>query len=235
MNIFFYQIKENIFDIFRNKNLYAHIFAVIFTALLVFSGFDWWYFRQVNGSTISSYLWPAVILGGIIPLLAPILLFLFGIFKKNSIVVNTGFALAQSAFLGLLISSTYKAFTGRIPPMHLMVSVASDVSYGFQFGFMRGGVFWGWPSSHTTIAFATMFTLITLYPKNTLLKVIALFYALYVGFGVSVGIHWFSEFIAGMLIGAVIGVVVGKAFAERMHLLTSEKNTPVTILSSEQF
>jgi membrane-associated phospholipid phosphatase len=97
-----------------------------------------------------------------------------------------------------------------------MTAVASDISHEFQFGFMRGGVFWGWPSSHTTVAFATMLTLITLYPKNVGLKVVAIIYALYVGFGVSMGIHWFSEFIAGMIIGSIIGVTVGRSFRERL-------------------
>ena len=53
--------------------------------------------------------------------------------------------------------------------------------------------------------------LIMLYPKNKKLAFFALLYAFYVGFGVSVTIHWFSEFIAGAIIGSVIGVVVGRS------------------------
>lgn len=217
MNSYFYQFGQNIRNIFYQNNLYVQLLAFITTAILVYSGFDWWYFTHVQGTVISVYLWPAVILGGIVPILLPLLLFVFGWLKKNTHITNTGFALTQSAFLGFTISSTYKAFTGRIPPMHHMTAVASDISREFQFGFMRGGVFWGWPSSHTTVAFATMFTLITLYPKNKALKIVAVLYAFYVGFGVSMGIHWFSEFIAGMIIGSVIGIVVGKSFAGRMN------------------
>ena len=58
--------------------------------------------------------------------------------------------------------------------------------------------------------------LITLYPNNKLLMILALIYAFYVGLGVSVSIHWFSEFVAGAIIGSVIGVVVGRSFREKL-------------------
>ena len=99
-----------------------------------------------------------------------------------------------------------------------MTSVEMDSSHGFQFGFLRGGVFWGWPSSHTTIAFAMMLCLVALYPKNRWLMVGALLYAFYVGFAVSVTIHWLSEFVAGAIIGSVIGIVVGRSFRDRLEL-----------------
>jgi membrane-associated phospholipid phosphatase len=41
---------------------------------------------------------------------------------------------------------------------------------------------------------------------------VAITYSLYVGIGVSMTIHWFSDFIAGAIIGTVVGVVVGKSF-----------------------
>ena len=87
-----------------------------------------------------------------------------------------------------------------------------DSSHGFQFGLLKGGIFWGWPSSHTTVTFAMTLCLITLYPKNKIFVFFALLYALYIGLGVSVTIHWFSEFVAGAIIGSVIGTVVGRSF-----------------------
>ena len=108
-----------------------------------------------------------------------------------------------------LISSAYKAITGRAHPAHV---VGADISHVFQFGFLRGGVFWGWPSSHTTIAFAMAVTVFTLFPKQRWLGMAAILYAFYVGIGVSMTIHWFSDFVAGAIIGSVIGVVVGKSF-----------------------
>ncbi len=87
-----------------------------------------------------------------------------------------------------------------------------NTSHGFQFGFLKGGIFWGWPSSHTTIAFAMSVCLITLFPKHKFVLVLALVYALYVGLGVSVSIHWLSEFVAGAMIGSMVGRTVGESF-----------------------
>jgi membrane-associated phospholipid phosphatase len=132
----------------------------------------------------------------------------------------TAWALGQAALLGYLISCCYKAFTGRLPPpffRHLTNPVVDgapwiDSSHGFQFGFLKGGVFWGWPSSHTAVAFAMSVCLVTLHPKNKMLVFLALLYAFYIGLGVSVTIHWLSEFVAGAIIGSVIGMTVGRSF-----------------------
>ena len=51
--------------------------------------------------------------------------------------------------------------------------------------FLRGGVFWGWPSSHTTIAFAMAVTILMLFPKQKWVGYMAITYALYIGLGVS--------------------------------------------------
>ncbi len=95
----------------------------------------------------------------------------------------------------------------------MLTASTVDISNGFRFGLLRGGVFWGWPSSHAMVAFASMFALIALYPKHKLLKVVAILYALYVGLGVSMSIHWFSDFVAGAIIGAVIGISAAKSFS----------------------
>jgi hypothetical protein len=50
------------------------------------------------------------------------------------------------------------------------------------------------------------------YPKNKILVFFALLYAFYISLGVSVTIHWFSEFAAGTIIGSLIGTVVGRNF-----------------------
>lgn len=48
-------------------------------------------------------------------------------------------------------------------------------------------------------------TLAMLYRKNKVVIVFAPLYALYIGIGISIQIHWFSDFIAGALIGLVVG------------------------------
>ena len=70
----------------------------------------------------------------------------------------------------------------------------------------------GLASGHTTVAFSMATCLIMLYPRNKIIVVVALLYAFYIGLGVSVTIHWFSEFVAGAIIGSVIGMTVGRSF-----------------------
>ena len=52
-------------------------------------------------------------------------------------------------------------------------------------------------------------TVFTLY-QTTVAGLPAILYAFYVGIGVSMTIHWFSDFVAGAIIGTVIGAVVKK-------------------------
>jgi membrane-associated phospholipid phosphatase len=155
-----------------------------------------------------------------------LILLLAGAMRKNRRFITTAWALGQAALLGYLVSCGYKAFTGRLPPpFHGFRTSAMnegslvDSSHGFQFGFLKGGVFWGWPSSHTTVTFAMMTCLIVLWTKNKPLVLCALVYAFYIGLGVSVTIHWFSEFVAGAIIGSVVGTVVGGSFKTKLDLI----------------
>lgn len=223
MQQFFRSLIPNIVSIFKGKNLLWHLLAILLTTLIVTSGFDWSYYVWTRYSIFTDIAFPAIMLGTLLPVAIPLLFFLFGVLRKSSILELKGWAIAQAAILGSLISSFYKAFTGRMPPPHIfestpITSMLVDSSHGFRFGFWQGGIFWGWPSSHTTIAFAMAICLITLYPKNKAVIILALFYALWVGLSVSVTIHWFSEFVAGAIIGSVIGVVVGKSLGKKLHI-----------------
>lgn len=212
---FFYKFGKNILDSFKGYNLIYHFIAIASTYIIIVFGFDWKYFLFFRGSNLSYALFSVAAVGGLLPILAPIILLIFGKIRKNIRLFNTGYALAQAAMLGSLISSFYKMLTGRVHPDLLYQAFSLDISHIFQFGLFRGGIFWGWPSSHTTIAFAMAFTLLILYSKNKLIKTLAIIYAFYIGFGTSMTIHWFSDFVAGALIGTAIGIVVGKAFKER--------------------
>jgi len=218
----FHRLPRNIFAIFNGRNLLWHALAIVLTMLIVRSGFDWSYYLSTRGDFIRVLAWPAIVLGSTVPIFGTLLLLIIGEVARNRRIITTAWALGQAAMLGYLISCGYKAFTGRIPPpFHgfrmsaLNAGSLVDTSHGFQFGFLKGGVFWGWPSSHTTVTFAMTACLIALYPKHKTLVLLALLNALYIGLGVSVTIHWFSEFAAGAIIGSVIGTVVGRSFAVR--------------------
>ena len=225
MKNFFYQMPQNFWKSFRGRNIFWHIFAIMLTFFLVMSGADWRYFIFFRNSPIQTFLFPALILGGLVPIVTPFVLWALGTMRKNEYIKNIAFALGQAGMLGWFISSCYKAFTGRLHPgFRDMATNLTDITREFHFGFFREGIFWGWPSSHTMVAFATAVTLFTLFPKNKNVRYLALIYALYVGIGVSTSIHWLSDFVAGGIMGSVVGVIVGKSFLEKF----SNKKAPVS-------
>ena len=217
----FYNIKETFVTIFSKKNIFFYILACVLTYIIVISGTDWSYFVFMQSHSFVHYLTPAISIGGILPIFGLPLLYVYAKFnseiKKNHILLVTSWCVDQAAMLGWIISSTFKAFTGRIQPPRGLITTLTDSSRDWNFGFLEHGIFWGWPSSHTTVAFAMMFSLIALYPKNKRVLYPALLYAFYIGIGVTTHIHWLSEFVAGAIIGAVIGIVVGKSFREKLQ------------------
>jgi membrane-associated phospholipid phosphatase len=217
-----YKLPRNIITIFSGRNLWWHALAISLTIAIVMSGGDWTYYRLTRAEIFSRLALPAIMLGTFLPVLVTLTILIVGEIRKNRRLITTAWALGQAALLGYVISCCYKAFTGRIPPpFHgFRMSAANegslvDSSHGFQFGFLKGGIFWGWPSSHTTVSFAMSACLIMLYPKNKLIIFLAAAYALYIGLGVSVTIHWLSEFVAGAIIGGLIGTVVGRSYATK--------------------
>jgi membrane-associated phospholipid phosphatase len=168
-----HRLPRNVISIFSGRNLWWHALAIVLTVAIVMSGFDWSYYRSTRGEVFLRPARPAILLGTLLPVLATLILWIAGEAAKNRRLITTAWALGQAALLGYLVSCCYKAFTGRIPPPFRgfrMTSTSNgpliDTSHGFQLGFLKGGVFWGWPSSHTTVAFAMAACLITLYPRN---------------------------------------------------------------------
>jgi hypothetical protein len=218
MKQFLVTLPRNLIGCFTGRRIVWHVVAIAFTVILVQSGFDWRYFLVTRSPELRHWMFPAVIVGGLLPFYLPLFLLAAGFIARNAKVTLTGWAVSQAEIIAALIVVAYKAFTGRAHPIH---EVGQDISHVFHFGFLRGGVFWGWPSSHTTIAFATAVTVSTLWPKLRWLGVGAIFYAFYIGIGVSMTIHWYSDFVAGAIVGSVAGMVVGKSFGSET---TNEQN-----------
>ncbi len=209
---FVYTLPRNILRSLWGRNALWHILAIAATWLIVNSGFDWFYFEKTR--PFARYLFSAVFLGWLAPVVFPVAAYIVGAVRKDRRVICSAYSAAQAAVIGLFISSFYKAFTGRPGLRHASVWMV-DTSREFRFGFLRGGVFFGWPSSHTTVSFAMASAIWKLYPDSKVVRCAALLYALYVGVGVSMTIHWFSDFFAGAIIGTVIGLTVGEAFRDR--------------------
>ncbi len=216
MSTFFYNLPKNILKCFKGYNILWHLLAIVLTYIIVTSGFDWIYLKSSRSTLLRSILFPAVKLGSRVPIFLPLILYAAGKARDNLRTIRTASALVQAALIGLLIAAAYKAFTGRVRPPRWIDQNTVDSSREFLFGFMRGGIFFGWPSSHTTVAFAMSVALVMLYPKYKVVRYLAIPYALYIGFGVSISIHWLSDFVAGAILGSVIGVVVGNSFRENV-------------------
>jgi hypothetical protein len=209
MRRFLLTLPGNITGCFKGRMVLWHIIAILLTLLLVMSGCDWQYFLATRNPDLRGLMFPAVVLGMFLPVILPLLLIVSGSLAARPAITMTGWAVGQAGFIGWLVSSACKAVTGRIHPGH---AAGVDISHVFRFGFLRGGIFWGWPSSHATVAFAVAVALSTLPTRQRWLGLTAIACAFYVGIGVSVTIHWLSDFVAGAIIGTVVGVVVGKNF-----------------------
>lgn len=213
MKKFLKTLGQSVAEIYTGKNLLWQLASWALTYVLSASGFDWFYFEATRGPALQAVLWPAAVIGFMVPVLLPAAVLLVGLFERSRKILFVGYALTESALLGLAISSFYKVFTGRPGPYGLAAMAnPTDISRVFRFGIYRGGAFQGWPSSHTAVAFAMSFAVMAMFPKNKPLRIIALAYAFYIGIGVSTNIHWFSDFVAGAVLGALIGRAVGRAW-----------------------
>jgi membrane-associated phospholipid phosphatase len=216
----FYKMGSNVLHSFTYNYGLNYGVAALGTYGIIESGIDWkWNRMAYNNEWVAWSGTPFGALGYIVPVAAPVWLYVRGR-KHNDIKLQvTGLALGQSALLGLGVSCGIKAFTGRRAPgileHHIFpdkYSDTDDYSRDWAFGFMRRGVNSGWPSSHTMVSFAMATTLAELYPDNQWLKIGAFTYAGCVGVGVSLFSHWSSEVFAGALIGYAIGKSVGHSF-----------------------
>ena len=201
-------LPGNLIGCFKGRMILWHVLAIVLTFICVSTGMDWLYFRSTRDPILWAWMIPSAPIGGLVPIALPLVLLAVGL-GRTSRASLAGWAVGQAELIGAFVAAAYKSLTGRVHPSHYL---GPDLSHSFRFGFLRGGVFWGWPSSHTTIAFAMATTLFTLFPKQRWVGGLAIGYAFYIGIGVSMTIHWLSDFVAGAIIGSVIGTVVGGSF-----------------------
>ncbi len=209
----FRNFLNNIVACYKGRNWMWHLLAAVATYVCVVAGLDWKYYLITRNDSLISFFYPAILMGVFVPTVGSLSLLLIGVLKKSTRTVNTAWALGQASIVALLISDVYKAFTGRAHP-NALTKLTSDITHVFHFGILKAGVFWGWPSSHTIVAFAMATALIALFPKNKKIAFVALVYAFYIGIGVSMTIHWLSDFLAGGILGSVAGIVVGRSFRD---------------------
>lgn len=208
--IFLKDVIRSIANVFKGKNICWHFLAYVITYILVIEGFDWWFFGATRGELANILGWSAGLTGFIVPLLIPLVLYIVGRIVGSKNLKDSALGVVKAGMVAIAVIAIYKAFTGRIQPEFLTFVATTDISNQFNFGFMRHGIFWGWPSSHTGTAFA-MSTYLTLwYREKKWIGVLVIAYAIFIGVGAAVSFHWFSDVIAGVIIGSLAGFVVYK-------------------------
>ncbi len=218
----FYDIDSTFINSFTYNYGLNHIVAVAGSYQLVNEGVDWKVYQTSHNHKEILYAgYPGVIVGGILPIALPYYLYRRGVERHDKKLQWTSLALGQAAILGVAISSSYKAITGRQSPEPFEDGKTKDFSNDFKWGFLERGVFDGWPSGHTTVAFAMATTYTNLYPEDVYLRWAAMSYATWIGLSISVNIHWFSDAFAGAFMGYAIGKSVASRFKKK--ITASEK------------
>ena len=211
---------NNILNSFRGNNLYFHLAGLASTAILVTSDADYHiqkYFNEheeYGNATI-----PVIRIATYFPFVIGGSLFIYSKLHKDDEAVGASYAVLQSTIIAFGYNTLLKAITGRPNPDWRHTEDMDDLSKTFRFGFLRGGVFWGWPSGHTSSTMAVVSALTSFYPDKTWLKVVGYSYVAYMILGVSSvnrgGMHWFSDAIAASLMSYAIGSTVGKYYRSK--------------------
>lgn len=231
----FGNLGNNILDSFKGNNLYLHLAAIAATTVLVTQDVDYnveHYFNEHE--EYGKWARPILMTGQYLPFLVGGGLYTYGKFDNNNEAVGASFAVLQASLIEFLYNSTLKAITGRPGPHWRDNSDMESLSKTFRFGFLRGGIFWGWPSGHTSATMAVVSALTNYYPNSTWLKIVGYSWVAYTIFGVSSvnrgGMHWFSDAVAAALMAYAVGSTVGKYYRKVYSASQSQSSiNPKTI------
>jgi len=166
---------------------------------------------------------PALAGGALLPMVLPIWLYVSADRRGDAYVANGAAAAGQAVVLAYVTNTLLKALTGRVPPDNEMSLDVDARARRFQFGFMRGGVFNGWPSGHSMVNMAMAASFANYFHDVAWVPIVAYSWAAYVMAAVVVGgqVHWLSEAVAGGAMGWAIGRTVGRGFAAGPQDLTT--------------
>jgi membrane-associated phospholipid phosphatase len=218
----FGNIGNNVVNSFKGDNLYYHLAGIASTAIIVSTNTDYYvhkffYKHEYFGEAAL----PIIRAGIYIPFVTGGSLYAYGKLSKDDRAVAASFAVLQSSLIAFLYNSLLKAVTGRPNPDWQHNTDMKELSKTFRFGFMRGGIFWGWPSGHTSSAMAVVSSLTSFYADKTWLKIAGYSLVAYMMFGVislhQGGMHWFSDAVAAALMSYAIGSTVGKYYRSKFQ------------------
>jgi len=196
-----------------------HLSAVAGTLLIIESGLDTRvhnFFARNTFFDKSSH--PGVSQGAVFPAVLGCGVLFSGLIGRSSQLISAGSSVLQASLLAVCYSSALKALTGRPGPEPLIYP-NNKASETFRFGFLRGGIYHGWPSGHLLANTAAVTSLFYFYGDKTWLKIAGGTYLGYLFLSVishgKSSMHWFSDTVAGGLMGFAIGSSVGRDFRRR--------------------
>ena len=230
----FDNLGNNILDSFKGDNLYLHLAGIASTFLLVSSNGDYHVEHFFNehekyGNTAR----PVIRIAMYFPFVIGGSLYALGKLNHDNEALGASFAVLQSSLIAFLYNSFLKAITGRPHPDWRNSNDMESLSKTFRFGFLRGGMFWGWPSGHTSSTMAVVSALTNFYPDKTWLKIAGYSYVAYMIFSVSSlnrgGMHWFSDAIAAAFMSYAIGSTVGKYYRSRFEQSKNNQSNSIKI------
>lgn len=209
-------LGRNVPHIFSGSNALLHLSAVAGTFLIIETGLDTRVHNFFARNTFfDEYSHPGVRWGAIFPVLLSGGLWGSGLIGGSSRLGSAGGAVLQASLLAVCYSSALKALTGR-PGPDPEVYDNNRASETFRFGFLRGGVYHGWPSGHMLANTAALTSLVSFYKNSTWLKIAGGAYLSYLFLSVishgHSSMHWFSDAVAGTLMGYAVGSTVGSDF-----------------------
>ncbi|MGE5679252.1 MAG: phosphatase PAP2 family protein [Bacillota bacterium] len=213
-------IGDNIINSFKGDNLYLHLAGAVSTLLLVTTNTDYYVHRYFNEhEQYGTAARPVIRIATYFPFVISGSLYAYGKLNTDNEAVGASFAVLQSTVLAFTYNTLLKALTGRPNPRWREETDMKELSKTFRFGFWRGGIFWGWPSGHTSSTMAVVSALTSFYPEKTWLKIAGYGYTAYMIFSVSSlnrgGMHWFSDAVAAAFMSYAIGSTVGKYYRGR--------------------
>jgi hypothetical protein len=222
-------LGDNIVKSYSGWNALYHIGGISLTYIIVNSNLDASMLRatsKMNHATSERVGFPGIMTGYITPVLLPSAMFCIA-GKNNDDLRNASYAVMQSVGIAVVSNSLLKSITGRVPP-DPDNSDKKKLSRQFRFGFLKGGMHYGWPSGHLMTNMAMVSSLIAYYPGKTWLKTVSFVYISYLAASVLIDergrAHWLSEVVAGSLMGYAIGSTVGGHFNKyRLHRNTASK------------
>jgi hypothetical protein len=213
-------ILENTLHAFTGWNLALQLAGVASAPIIITSGADTGVHNYlVEHRRLGLASTPAVYGGYLAPFLIGGSLLTWGLVKPSQRALAASSAVLQAGLLMLVTQSVLKTVTGRPPPEPVHYD-GDSASRTFRFGFMRGGIHYGWPSGHMMISTSILVSLLRVYPDSLWLKLGGSVLLGYVFYGVAThesnSMHWFSDMVSGTLMGVAIGNAVGAGFAKRV-------------------